>query len=285
MIFLDNMPQRLDSGATPLFAGLFIGSLATPRSSDPGFSIFRTLTGAGNSHGFSEQSEFAKAAGTAFSAFDGRFLVSGTNNYDHFVSFQASPVLSTSGTTTNLYGVFALPSITAGTLTNAYGLYVASPTVGGGTITNNWGLYVEAPVSGSANNYAATFMGKVGIGKNPAYLLDIAGTSPRIQLFDSNTGYAIVKIGNTTGSVYIGKEAAAGGAILTGATANSNVILGDGAYPLHFGINATLAMTLKVGGVLNLVTAPNYANNAAAISGGLAAGDIYRTSGALQIVI
>lgn len=37
--------------------------------------------------------------------------------------------------------------------------------------------------------------------------------------------------------------------------------------------------------VINIKDVPNYANNAAAIAGGLVVGDVYRISGALQIVI
>lgn len=242
------------SGALLSSRPIFVSSTSLPRSSDPGVSIFRTMTGAGNGHGFSEQSDFAKAAGTAFGAFDARFLVSGTANYDHFVSFQAAPTLSTSGTTTNLYGVYTLPGITAGTVTNSYGLYAANPSLSGsGAITNSWGIYVPA-YSGATNNYAATFMGKVGIGKDPAFLLDISGASPRINIADTGTSYAMLKAGNTNGNAYFGRESSAGGAILTGATAYATVLVGEGATPMQFATDATLRMTLSSTGNLLIGT-------------------------------
>lgn len=262
-------PLLLESGASGAVLSnrsIYVSSLSVPRSSDPGISIFRTMTGAGNGHGFSEQSDFAKAAGTAFGAFDSRFLVSGTANYDHFVSFQAAPTLSTSGTTTNLYGIYTLPGITAGTVTNSYGLYVANPAISGsGAITHSWGIYVPAP-TGATNNYAATFMGKVGIGKNPASLLDISGASPRINLADPGTSYAMLKLGNTSGNAYFGRESSAGGAILTGSTAYATVLVGDGATPMQFATDATLRMTLSSTGTLLLGTTTQPASLTGGIS-------------------
>ena len=234
------------SGNVTTSAGIVaVGSTAAPRSSDPGFNLNRTLTGAGNSHGFSDQSEFGKDAGTAYAPFDARILVSGTANYDHFVSFQAAPTLSTSGTTTNLYGLYTLPGITAGTVTNSYGVYIANPSISGtGAITNSWGIYVPAP-SGATNNYAAAFLGRVGIGTaTPAFALDIAGSSPRINVADSGSGYAMLKLGNGAGSLYLAKEDATGGAILAGTAANSVVLAGDGAYPLYLGTNGAVRVRI-----------------------------------------
>lgn len=265
------------SGAALSNRSIYVSSLSVPRSSDPGISIFRTMTGAGNGHGFSEQSDFAKAAGTAFGAFDSRFLVSGSANYDHFVSFQAAPTLSTSGTTTNLYGIYTLPGITAGTVTNSYGLYVANPALSGsGAITNSWGIYVPAP-SGATNNYAATFMGKVGIGKDPAFLLDISGASPRINLADNGTSYAMLKLGNTAGNAYFGRESSAGGAILTGSSASATVLVSEGATPMQFATDATLRMTLSATGNLNLTSttsAPSSTVGALTIGNGTAATNV-----------
>jgi hypothetical protein len=45
------------------------------------------------------------------------------------------------------------------------------------------------------------------------------------------------------------------------------------------------AGTTRLDGKLNLGTATNYADNAAALAGGLVVGDFYRTGGAVQIVI
>lgn len=49
-------------------------------------------------------------------------------------------------------------------------------------------------------------------------------------------------------------------------------------------ITSTLVVTFKDSGIVNIVTTPNYANNAAAIGGGLVAGDVYRNGDVMQIV-
>jgi hypothetical protein len=54
----------------------------------------------------------------------------------------------------------------------------------------------------------------------------------------------------------------------------------------NFGINVSPAKTFHVNGTVRLQGLPTYANNAAAISGGLVADDVYKTStGELRIVI
>jgi hypothetical protein len=46
----------------------------------------------------------------------------------------------------------------------------------------------------------------------------------------------------------------------------------------------TTGLTVKSSSVVNLSTTPSYANNAAALLGGLVAGDIYRNGDVMQIV-
>lgn len=54
--------------------------------------------------------------------------------------------------------------------------------------------------------------------------------------------------------------------------------------PLSLRIDSTDYVTVKTTGIVNIVNTPNYANNAAALSGGLVAGDVYRNGDTLQIV-
>jgi hypothetical protein len=77
----------------------------------------------------------------------------------------------------------------------------------------------------------------------------------------------------------------------SGAVPGDSVILGKSGGSLGFGTETgttaqTLRVKIKASGVLNSVTAPTtYADNAAALSGGLVAGDVYKTStGQLMIV-
>lgn len=105
---------------------------------------------AGNGHGFSDASEFNRAGTVAYNSYDARISVAGTNDYDHFVSFQAAPTYGFTGTMLNHYGVFSKPTVNSGNITNAYGLYVANP--GGtspGNISNNFAVLSEQNAGGA----------------------------------------------------------------------------------------------------------------------------------------
>jgi hypothetical protein len=130
-----------------------VGS-ATTNSTDPAVNVNRTLTGAGNSHCFSDSSTFSKNSGTAYASYDARITISGNNNLDHYVSFQAAPTLTSfNATITNLYGIYSTANIGSGaTITNYSSIRVSDPN-NSGTITNHYGIYIEAQASGT-NRYA-----------------------------------------------------------------------------------------------------------------------------------
>ena len=65
----------------------------------------------------------------------------------------------------------------------------------------------------------------------------------------------------------------------------------ENGIPLHIGadsfqltVTAGIAMTVKTTGVVNLVFLTSYANNAAAVAGGLVAGDLYRLGDTVGVV-
>lgn len=134
-------------------APLHVGSRNVNNSSDAAILASRSLTGAGNSHAFSDSSSFIKNAGTAYNSFDARINIGGTVNYDHYAGFQATPIYASSGTMTNLYGSYFKPAVNSGTITNNYGYYAANMDAISGTVTNNYGLYVE-PLTRGGTNYA-----------------------------------------------------------------------------------------------------------------------------------
>lgn len=124
------------------------------RSSDSWFTLGRNVdnTIAGNGHAFSDSSVITRGGGSAYASFDGRFLVSGTGSYDHFVPFQAGLTYSSSGSVSDIYGLFEVLTMTAGSLGNHYGVWINNPVLSGGaTILNNYGLYVGAQTAGSVN--------------------------------------------------------------------------------------------------------------------------------------
>lgn len=80
---------------------------------------------------------------------------------------------------------------------------------------------------------------------------------------------------NTPNAFVIG-NAGAGDIVMSNSVATGELL---------FGTVATLRMKIKASGIVNITNTPTYADNAAALAGGLVAGDIYRTStGQLMIV-
>jgi len=143
-----------NAGATVAAGQILAVGSPTTNSTDPAININRTLTGAGNSHAFSDSSTFSKDAATAYASYDARVTISGANNLDHYVSMQAAPTFSSyTGTMTNLYGVYSTANIGAGSTITNYSAYRVSDPTGAGTLTNNYGLYIEAQTKGT-NKYA-----------------------------------------------------------------------------------------------------------------------------------
>lgn len=163
--------------ASSASAPLHIGDTTGSNSSDAQVLVRRAVNNsvAGNGHCFSDSSTITRSGGIGYNSFDGRVVISGANNFDHYVPFQAAPTYSSSGTISNLYGFYSLPTITAGTVTNNYGLFVAAASVSGGSIVNDYGLYIAGPSAGTSSNYAiyttgsawTRLGGPLGIGANP----------------------------------------------------------------------------------------------------------------------
>jgi hypothetical protein len=152
-----------------------------------------------------------------------------------------------------------------------------------------------------------------GTFKSNANIVTIGNNSNNALLFTTNgverariTSAGVLLVGTTTtvGSVSKLQVSTSGAATETYIQVNKNgnfgllvgyseVVGSVGSYirnvsadPMYFLVNnTTTALTLKSTGIVNITNTPVYATNALAIAGGLAVGDIYKSStGVLSIV-
>lgn len=155
------------------------------------------------------------------------------------------------------------------------------------------------PIELSTNGVVRVFIkddGNVGIGTTlPGAKLEVSGnilvTANSVSVTPTTaTEYGYFVATNTGGSAYFGLERNVGAGLFAGSTAYQCVIGHTGNYPLGLYTNnlerlhITNAGNVGIGTVtptskLQVVGLPIYANNAAAILGGLTAGAFYRTGG------
>lgn len=183
-------------GTATVTGALYVGSGTSTNSVDSVVTVNRAVNDstAGNGHSFSDSSTISRSGVIGYNSFDGRFIVTGSANYDHFAIFQSNPLIGTSGTTSNVYGIYSKTRVNTGTLTNSYSFY-ASDTYGSGTVTNNYGLYVEQLTNGATLNYAvytagttpSVFTGNVGFGGVPSYPIHIIGTGDKALVIETAT--------------------------------------------------------------------------------------------------
>ncbi len=133
-------------------APLHVGGVAAASAGSNILSA-RASAGATSVHGFAENSTInLSASGQGMDSYDARMVVTGSQIYDHLVSYQSRAVYGSSGLITNAYGGY--DGFTAnGPATNQYGWYTALPT-GTSTIQNSYGFYCEALTKGAVLNYA-----------------------------------------------------------------------------------------------------------------------------------
>ena len=99
----------------------------------------------------------------------------------------------------------------------------------------------------------------VAIGhSSPVRTLDIQAATATTQIKSTTgTNHAFMVVNNTGGNLYIGRERSIGGSILPGSSAYSSVIASLGIYPIQFGVNNAIAMTILNGGNTGIgITSP-----------------------------
>jgi hypothetical protein len=140
-----------------------------------GFRVNRLIPNgiADNGRGFTDQTLFSRN-GWAYASYDANARMYSTvgANYDHYVAFQARMQASTTGTITNIYGLYTgFSSSSSGTVTNVYNTYYDDYT--GGTVTNQVGHYVASLTKGGT--------------LNAAYLSDVASGTGRYAFYGRGT--------------------------------------------------------------------------------------------------
>jgi hypothetical protein len=103
-------------------------------------------------------------SGAAYASFDSQEIMSGSGNFNHFISMQPRNRFSGSGTLDFMAGLDSQIDHTGtGTITDAFGVRVRNKA-GAGAITNLYGLYIQTQ-TGATNNWALlTQGGKVQLG-------------------------------------------------------------------------------------------------------------------------
>jgi endosialidase-like protein len=135
--------------STPV-APLHIGSNSAT-TTGPGVLLSRPFTSASvGGHGFIDDTAVNLGfAGSGYNAYDAPFTTTGTQTYDHSVSFQSRHVYGSSGLMNSFFG-FWDGSTFNGPVTNTNSFYAANPG-GTGTVTNSYGFYSEALTKATTN--------------------------------------------------------------------------------------------------------------------------------------
>lgn len=124
-----------------------------------------------------------------------------------------------------------------------------------GTDTNTGIFYPAADTIAFAEGGAevARFdsSGRLGVGTtSPSYVVDAAGTSPRINVAAASTSYSGYRTANTSGNFQFVIDDSTGSSFL--GTAYARILYSSGAYPLLFATNDTERARITSGGLMLL---------------------------------
>ena len=139
------------SQTAPL-ASLHVGNRNVNDSSDAEILISQVASWSWNYHAYADSSSIDKTWTIGANSYDAIPSIIWTNNYDHYVSFQARPQYSSTWTITDLNALSSVPSISAGTATNVRGIDIYNAWWAG-TVTNQIGVRIQNLTKG-VNNFA-----------------------------------------------------------------------------------------------------------------------------------
>ena len=128
---------------------------------------------------------------------------------------------------------------------------VAKNYYAGINISNSNGGYEIYDDSAGASRLIINTSGKVGIGTtNPGYTLDVQGAQSNIRISSTTgTNSTILRVSNTGGEVYFGRESSAGGDLATASSAYATVINSQNSYPIQMAVNNAIGLTMTSNGV------------------------------------
>ncbi|MFZ4648218.1 MAG: beta strand repeat-containing protein [Patescibacteria group bacterium] len=98
--------------------------------------------------------------------------------------------------------------------------------------------------------------GNVGVGTtNPGRALDVQAGAAEIQIKStSGTNSSLLRLNNTGGDLFFGRETSSGGSLATGAAAYAGIISASGNYPLQLATNANVRLTVNNSGNIGIGT-------------------------------
>lgn len=206
----------------------------------------------------------------------------GSNGY--FTQYDAlSLASSATAPITLVNGVVAMPAAAAG----VSGYINTTTQQWDGNKTNNGTLVVTnssgspfAVTTSTASPATTTFTAS-----NSASQMSFCVVNDRGATFNS---YGGMIIGGSTnaGTNLFGLSRQDRVIVFSDGSSNNGLAIGTLSNdPVTIGSNNTARMTIKATGVINISGLSTYADNAAALAGGLVAGDIYRTSTGVMMIV
>lgn len=200
----------------------------------------------------------------------GGYKINGAAPAAHYLRGNGTLYVDSTLLSTDITTALSIPASATVIGTNSSSQFISASTTGSGNVM----LSASPTTTGTLTGVAANFSGSIGIGtSSPSGQLTIGTPSAQLALdLIPSAGYGA--------GIYFGTGAS--GAL------TASVVSPGNSGELHFSVSGSQVMIINYAGYVGIGTTtphsplavvglPVYANNTAAIAGGLAAGDFYRT--------